>query len=150
MEFLVNLIAVLGEGILILGKMIFILPFHLIGEGIGYSILGLFMLSFEAWIAYLIYDAVFEHFDTLSQPIKKGLATIIDKTHIPAIPYYLPPFMLPMRVPGNWIVQVKINDQISDAYVSKDQFKKLSENQKIEVEYVTGKFSGKLYVADFS
>jgi len=120
-----------------------------LGTIIGIITLGciLLLVVFVAWGLFVALDSWF-------LPRGRKMGCVVSKTFIPAhiqlVMMYSAATKTSMPHPiyhsDNWSVNVEVDGQQDSVEVSKDFFNTLSKNDLVLTEYVSGRFSGNLYI----
>jgi len=114
-------------------------------------LLVLIVLGFVAWGCFIAVDSWF-----LSK--KQGMGKIISKEFTPAHTEYVPMYNAalkttipyPMHYEDDWSICVEVAGQQDSISVYQQTFDSLKEGDSVIAEYVSGRFSGGLYLKGIS
>lgn len=108
------------------------MPFEMLGNFPLGTLLGLAIIAFYAYLAFLILG-ISMMIDTASQPIYEGKGTVLRVSPILTDIYII----------------VEINDKIGYTFVKKNSLvKPICRGDKVAVDYIIGQLSKKIYITD--
>ena len=134
----------------------------MIGEMLGDwplgTIVGIFVLACVLLLVGLAVWGLFVAIDSWFLPRNHRVGRVVGKTFTPAHTQMILIYnettktSLPHPIfhPDNWSVSVELDDRKDSMSVSKEFFDSLSENDSVLTEYVSGRFSGDLYIKALS
>lgn len=118
------------------------------------TIIGIFVVGACVALIGMVALGLFVAVDSLFLPRQRKMGRVIGKTFTPEhtqvilIYNHITKTALPHPVfhPNDWSVTMEIDGRQDDVSVTKDFFDSLSKNDFVLAEYVSGRFSGGLYI----
>lgn len=127
---------------------------RMLGDWPTGTIIGVIVIACVLVVAGLILWGVCRAVDSWFLPRKRDMGTVVGKTYTPEHTQLISVYNAatktsipqPVTIPDNWSVGVEVNGLRDSMSVKQAFYDRLSRGDSVMTEYVTGRFSGGLYL----
>jgi hypothetical protein len=112
------------------------------------------ILAWGALIGGFILWGIYIAIDSWFLPRTRATGKIVKKKHTPM--HFMNTWQynsalkttqfVPMPIPEDWTLRIKVAGQKDEISVGKDFYKSVKKGDAVDVEYVVGRFSGRVYI----
>lgn len=117
------------------------------------TILGIMLLFALLALVALFLWGTFVALDSWFRPVREGTGIVVSKEFVPAHTtyYYNAATKTPMPIfhANAWYISISIQNQCDEVNVDQDSYETAKPGRKVNVAYVLGRLSGRLYIKDY-
>lgn len=128
--------------------------YHMISDGILMSMCCIFLALCELLMLLLILYGIFYAIDSWFLPLNNGTGRVVGKNFTPAhtdmVMQYNPALKTSaptyIHHPDRYTLIIKYGNLTDSIFVNEGFFDEIDRGQQVKIKYITGRFSGGLYI----